>query len=87
MAHPVTELECVRSVFPSSLELSCDVGDIIGMNSQEPLVRAGADVVVFRPSESGPARRVVDAVRDDVPVPQSVGISYSVHVRNAARIR
>src|SRR5207237_7926920 len=45
---------------------------IVGMHAPEPVVRIAADLALGEAEHALPARRQVDAVSDEVPVPEAV---------------
>lgn len=77
VAQAVTEAELGWSVGPRGLYLAQHPGEIFGMDSLEPLLRRVADFVVFMADQGNPARREMNPVRYQIPVPQSVTLDVS----------
>ena len=57
------------------------------MNALKPLLRRGADLVLFAPDEGNPARRKVNPAGLEIPVPESLAVDASAFATSVMRAR
>jgi hypothetical protein len=77
MAQPVPTRERRRVAGPRRLDLAQQLRAVVGMDSLEPLCGRAADFMVVPADERDPARREMNPVGFQIPVPERLAVAAS----------
>jgi hypothetical protein len=72
MKHTVTDVEVAGAVRQVRLDRAGDQAAILGMDSLKPCFLRAADLVRVAPDEGDPTGGKMNAVGNEIPVPQSL---------------